>query len=900
MTIARRTSLAVASFLLTALPAVAGEPGSPAKLLPDNLLVETLENGLQVVIEERHATPVVHVRALMRIGGLYEGEYLGCGLSHWMEHIVAGGSTRRKEVGPDGTERWVGRTEEENKTLFKAMGGNRNASTFYDYTNYFVTTEASQLETAIDVTADCLQHCQFDPVEVAREQRVVQQELLRNEDNPQRLRGQLFAETSLRVHPARVPVIGYVDAIQRVTRDDMVKFYDRHYTPQNCVVAIVGDVDKREALARVRKHFGGWKRKPLAPYQIPEEPEQTGPRWVEKPHGATKTCLVTMGVPTIPLRHPDLYALDMASFVLGISQSARLPKAFENDPRREVVATDVGSSNMTPQYGAGRFVVGFGADTPAHARQLVREVWGEVTRLRDELVTPEEIARALTVVEKYHLRARADLEDRAQSLAHDLAWLSDPLFGDRYLAEIRKVTPEQVREAARRWLRDDRLTVVIVTPPQPEAEAAAAAAPTEPEGAVRKVVLDNGITLLVKRVPDYGMVDVVAAFHGGVIHETDETSGLFLLMTNAFWRGTKSRPYPALVQTMDDLGMELSTESGNNSWQVKARAMAKAFEPSFDVLCDVLREPAIDAAWVDQVRRQILERVLPNLAVNPQESMQKVVRETLYTEGPYRRQKFGTPQTVASFDAAKVRALYETYARPNNLVLAVYGDVDPAAVEAQARRRLADWAKGDVPASSAKEDKGLAESRTVESRNRQGRTNYVLAWRAYARQQEGERAALAVMNAMLGGQGWLHARLREGKADYVYAVSSMPFPGDRAGHFAITTDFSPADEAAVLSIIDGAVADMKAGKFSDEELALAKAMIQCWDALGKTSNADVTLGDAISELFGEGYDHDAKWFARLKGVTREDVVRAANDVFSRPALRVLVRPEASAPSGAAK
>jgi zinc protease len=308
----------------------------------------------------------------------------------------------------------------------------------------------------------------------------------------------------------------------------------------------------------------------------------------------------------------------------------------------------------------------------------------------------------------------------------------------------------------------------------------------------------------------------------------------------------------------------------------------------------------VDPVWVEQVKKQLLERVLPNLAVNADEMIQRVLRSTLYVKSPYRNQRFGTPETVRAFDAAKVRALYETYARPNNLVLAVYGDVDPAAVEAQVRRRLGDWARGEVPASSAKEDKGLAQDRTVEQTNRQVRVNYVLAWRAYSRQQEEERAALAVMNAMLGGQGWLHARLREGKADYVYAVSSMPFPGDRAGHFEIVTDFSPKDEAAVLSIIDGAVADMKAGKFTDEELDLAKAMIQCWDALGKASNADVVAGDAISELFGQGYDYDAKWFARLKGVTRADVVRAANDVFSRPALRVLVRPATPPPGGAAR
>ena len=84
--------------------------------------------------------------------------------------------------------------------------------------------------------------------------------------------------------------------------------------------------------------------------------------------------------------------------------------------------------------------------------------------------------------------------------------------------------------------------------PSPITTASAPSGEAEAEGEVRKVVLDNGLTLLLKRLPDYGMVDADAAFHGGVIYETEATNGLFFLMANTFWRGTESRPFPQLVQ----------------------------------------------------------------------------------------------------------------------------------------------------------------------------------------------------------------------------------------------------------------------------------------------------------------------------------------------------------------
>ncbi len=863
-----------------------------ARALPDNLLVDTLPNGLQVVIEERHATPIVHVMAYMKIGSIYEGEYLGSGLSHYMEHIVSGGSTRRQEALEDGTTAWVGRTEEENKALLKSIGGNSNAATFYNYTKYYITTKSDMADTAVDLVSGYLQNCQFDPVEVEREQRVVQQELLRNEDNPGRFRNRLFSETMFKVHPVRIPIIGYVDTIQRITRDDMMRFYDQHYTPQNCVVSIVGDVDKEAMLEEVKARFGGWKRKSLAPYLIPEEPQQSSPRWVEKEHGSTKSCLVTMGVPSIPLQHPDLYALDAMSNVLGIAASARLPAKFENDPSREAIANGIGCSNWTPVFGSGRFAIGFTTDTVEHARQLVEEIWAEMGRLKTDLVTEEELARSLKVLGKYYYQGRAKLDSRADSLASNLAWLSDPLYTDTYLENIKKVTPAQIREAATKYLRRDLLNVAIVTPPQPKTEATTEKKQVVEED-VRKVVLDNGLTLLLKRVPDYGMVDLAAAFNGGVIYEDEATNGLFLLMANTFWRGTESKSFPELMGAMDELGMEFESTSHNNVYYVKMKALADDFEPSLALFSEILLKPAIDEQWVARFKDHIVNRVLPNVEVQAEDKMEKVLRNTLYTKSPYRRQALGTKETVSSFTPEQVRSLYETFTRPNNAVMAIYGDIDLDGTEAAVRRMFGAWEKGEVPPSLVGSDPGLLEDDVVNLTNRQVRTNYRVGWRAFSRQDEENKVAMSVMNAIMGASGWLHARLREGDNDYVYAVYSRPYQGDQVGHFYVNTDFSPQDEKQVVGIIDGVIADMKAGNFTDEELELAKTMILCYDALGKQENDAVVSGDALSELFGQGYDYDKSYYAAVQEISREDVVRAANLIFNGPALRIFIRPEAA-------
>jgi zinc protease len=856
----------------------------------NKLLVEELPNGLQVVIERRTAVPVVRVMAYMRIGSIYENEYLGSGLSHYMEHIVHGGSTRRQVRGSDGQMHWVGRTEEESKKLLKSIGENTNASTFLNFTQYYITTKAEMAEQALDLISDWVQHCQFDAKEVTREQGVVQQELLRNLDNTGRFLNQVFNETMFKFHPLRVPVIGYQDCIQRLTREDMFRFYKKYYTPQNCVVSIVGDVDPQEMLTKVKRFFGPWKRKSLAPYVIPQEPTQTAMRWVEKEHGSTKTCMVRFGVPTIDLRDPDLYKLDMLSNVLGASASSRLPRKFEHDPSRKILPTGIYTSSWTPVFGGGRFSSGFSVDTVEHARVLVDQIWKEMLRLKTELVSQEEIDRAITVLEKQYHASRSTVDNRAEELASNLAWVADPLFNDGYLKKIKKVTPEDIREAARKYLNESKLNVVIITPPHKKA-AISKTAESKGSSEVRKVVLGNGLTLLLKRVPDYGMVDVTAAFNGGVIFEDEKTNGLFFLMGNTFWRGTQKKPFPVLLGAMDQLGMSLSAESHNNVFFVKMQSLASTFDRSFDLFREVLREPAIDGAWVTRLKTILLRRVLPNLEVQARSISEKITRTHLYHKHPYRMQRFGTKETVSSFTVDDVRKLYQTFTRPNNCVLAIYGDIDLDKAEATARKAFGSWERGEIPASKVVSDPIPDKPQLVERTNKQVRTNYRIAWRAIPRQDEKRRYALSVMNSIIGAQGWLFSRLREGENKYVYAVSGSPYTGDGAGHYFIETDFRPKDEAAVVDIIDGVIDDIRKGRFSDDELELTKKMLLCYDALGKIKNAAVCSNNALSVLFGQGLDQDKKFNEGVKKVSRQDVIDIANYIFSRPALRIFIRPQ---------
>src|SRR5689334_11561175 len=170
-------------------------------------IVSILKNGM-VVICKRMSSPVLTVRGFVKTGGIYEGAWLGGGLSHLLEHLVAGGSSDR-------------RTEAENRDLLQKIGNNSNAYTTEDVTSFFINTTADMMEPAVDLVTGWMLGAKITEAEFEREREVVQRELEMGKGEPDRVFYYLTQYNRYRVNPKHVPVIGYQEVIQKLTRDDV-------------------------------------------------------------------------------------------------------------------------------------------------------------------------------------------------------------------------------------------------------------------------------------------------------------------------------------------------------------------------------------------------------------------------------------------------------------------------------------------------------------------------------------------------------------------------------------------------------------------------------------------------------------------------------------------------------
>lgn len=826
----------------------------------------TLENGLTVLIEENHGNPVVAVQVLVRTGSIFEQEYLGSGISHFFEHIIHGGTTTT-------------RSEEASRDLLEAIGNNSNAYTTTDHTAYYINTTTEHWTTALELLADWMLHSTIDQEEFVREKGVVQREIEQGLDEPRRVLFETALETSFKVHPVRYPVIGYKELVQQVTRDDLVAYYRRMYAPNNMILVVAGDVRTAEALERIRQAFASGERRLLPAISLPEEPPQMGKRTATKEMDIAQAHL-SLSFRTVPLTHPDLYPLDVLSDILSSGDSTRLVKRLKDEQQ---LVYSIDSSSFTPSYAPGSLAVAATLEPdqlPAAEAAILHELY----RLKDELVQPEELAKAKKQKIAEHIFGQQTAQARARTLGMDVLSTHDPNFSDTYVRHIQQVAAEDIRQVARRYFHEDTLVVVVVRPRQ-------AAAPTEtstqtvPAEPVVKKVLGNGVTLLLKRNPALPIVTMQAYFKGGVRVETADTNGLSQLMARLLVKGTTSRSADDIAATFDAMGGSLAAESGNNSFFVNAACLTEDFPTALAVFADVIVHPSFPEAELEKMRRLMLA-TLKQQDDNWQAEVGKLFRTTFFTTSPYRLQPEGSAAALQRLQRQDVVAFHQRYAVPNNMVLAVFGDVDVAKTTAAVEQAFA-----GLPAPSSAFPTAPAEPVPTQTRRQVKHTQKQVAavyvgFPGTTMANLEDRYALHILDAIVSGigfpGGWLHTELR-GK-QLVYVVHAMNWLGLEPGYFGILAATQPEKVNEVIELILQNMEKARAGDFSDEELARAKDLALIAERLERQTNDQLSRDAALNELYGLGYDFSEREPARLARVTRADVQRVARAYLHHPTI----------------
>lgn len=409
-----------------------------------------LGNGLKVLVKEDHRSPVAVSQVWYKVGSSYEPGGI-TGLSHMLEHMMFKGTDKHAPG--------------EFSRIIAENGGEENAFTGQDYTAYFQTLEASRLAVSFELEADRMRHLHLLADELKKELQVVTEERrMRTDDNPQAKMQEHFNAMAYTNSPYKNPVIGWPSDIENYKIEDLQAWYQRWYAPNNATLVVVGDVQPKAVFALAEQYFADLKPSELKPLKPQTEVEQLGVRKMTVRIPAKLPYLV-MGykVPVLKTAQHEweAYALEVLAGVLDGGSSARLESGLV---RGKQIAVSVGASYSLASRLPELFTL---EATPAEGKtvwDLENALKDEITRLQIKLVDDDELQRI-----KAQVLAKAVYErDSGFYQAMQLGMLETVGLGwkvaDEYVEKVSRVTAEQVRDVARKYLVEDKLSVAYLEP----------------------------------------------------------------------------------------------------------------------------------------------------------------------------------------------------------------------------------------------------------------------------------------------------------------------------------------------------------------------------------------------------------------------------------------------------
>ena len=825
--------------------------------LPPGVILTTLENGLTVIVREDHSAPVVSAQAWCMSGSIHEGRWLGAGLSHVLEHMLFKGTSTRPGS----------RIDQE----VQEAGGYMNAYTSFDRTVYHIDVPNTGARTAIDILCDIMQNAALPPDELAKEMDVIRREMDMGQDNPSSRASRRLFEVAFTRSPYRFTIIGYPDIFNELKPDDIRGYYHEKYAPNNCFYVVAGDVKNDEVVAQIKEAYAKTKARALSPLVLPLEPKQTGAREiVEEANVELGHLHFAWHIPE--LSHADIPGIDVLSVLFGGGRSSRL---YQQVRERQGVVHHVDAWTYSPGLPG---IFGMSAIVDGEKFTAARDAMlNEVEKLKSNVVSADELHKAVKQFVSATLATRKTMEGQAQNLGGNWIAANDLNFSERYLAAVKRVSLADIQRIARHYLTEENRTLYALLPtgtaPKSKAETSASK-----ELPIQKIELSNGLKLLVKQDSRLPFVEFRAVLQGGILAESPENNGITMMLANMLIKGTAKRSAEKIATEIESIGGHIDSYGGNQSFGISAEVMSSDFATGLDLVADVLLNPAFPANELERER----EVHLANIAARKDDLLKSAsvaMRRTLFGDASYGLDPLGNEETIQKLSTAHLKAFHQKLAVPNNCVLAIYGDINVAEVKAAVEKAFGGWRRGNAVKPQAVADYKPAANRVTETKDKK-QAVLVIGFRGTTIFDD-DRYALELIHEACSDLGSrLFLRIRE-QLGLAYYCGAQNFAGVVPGYFAFYTGTEPSKAEQVESELLKEAELLRTEGLSAEELKRAKAKIIGQRKIHRQELGHMASLTALDELYGLGFQRSEAEDAKYEAVTL-DQIKAAAQKYLKP------------------
>ena len=442
----RRLGFRIA-ILLTSVLALTSATGPDTIVRPTKFdyTMTTLPNGLQVVFLEDHSTPIVHAALWYHVGSKDEKQGR-TGFAHLFEHLMFKGS---RNVRPDQHPSWI-----------TSVGGQANAFTDEDATVYWQTVPAQYLPLVLWLEADRMASLDVSEEKFKTELEVVQEERrMRFENQPFGRLPEIIFDKAFTTHPYKHQTIGSLEDLQKAPISAVREFHETYYVPNNATLTLVGDFETKQAQALVDQYLGRVPRGKAVPRDIPTEPAPKSEQ--------TFTVTENWPLPAVVVSHhitydghPDAYPLHILAKILSDGDSSRIYRSLVYEKQIALAAFGEAKLIEHPNLFYAVAIV-----QPGNKPEVVlRELQGQLDRVKTEGVTAAELSRAKRQFARDYILGRDTVQQKALHLAHAVVIHNDIKTADAEFDLFQNVTVADVQRVARTYFTPESRMLLTILP----------------------------------------------------------------------------------------------------------------------------------------------------------------------------------------------------------------------------------------------------------------------------------------------------------------------------------------------------------------------------------------------------------------------------------------------------
>ena len=815
-----------------------------------------LDNGLTLIIKEVLQTGLISIDVRVKAGSAYEKEFSGTGITHLVEHMIFKGTP---SLGPSEIEKRI-----------RSYGGEINAATSYDYTSFTITIPNEHFSSALEILSDSLFNAKMHPAEIKKESNVILKEIRLNRDDPVRYLSQILWNTCFTVHPYRHPIIGYETLFKKLTRDDVLKYYKEIYTPNNMVLCLAGDIKTDFALAEVKKYFEKIERGPSNEEMFSRENTQLSKRSFNIERDV-QLAYFALGYHSVDLHHKDMAALDMLAGILGGGDSSRLNS---NIYRTKELVYSIGSWNYTPRD-PGLFIIS-GVAKPDKLKPALGAIKEELYNIQKNSIKDSELERVRAMIRADYVYSLEALSDQARDLATSQMFTNSFDFSKKYLELLDSVTKDNISEAAKLYLNEDSLSLVTIVPTQ-DALLQTPAHQKSAERKLEKIILSNGLRVLLMEKSDIPAVSIISASLGGLRAEHKDNVGISSITALMMPKGAAGKTEEEISENIELIGASLNSFSGNNTFGIKLDFLKGDLDTGLELFKDILLNPDFPEDAFERERETTIAGIKASLDDIFQLGM-KNFKNTLFKTHPYRFQKIGTISTVKNLSREDLIDFHKKYLVPENTVIAVIGDISIEKIKPRLEDIFGQLKNKTAPLfTTAIEPKQTAPRQNIVKAHKE-QSLLIMGFKGTVIKEKDRYILQFITTALSGISGRLAVRLR-GELGIAYAVGAVSHPALDPGYIALYIATTKNHiERAKKEFIHQIKHLVKKG-LTKEEIAFTKNELIGSQRIALQTNAAIAYQIALDELYGMGFEHYLQYKNIINSITNKEITEISKKYF---------------------